>query len=70
MHICSSSEVYGKAKVGVKLNEETAFHGASPYSISKIGTDYLGKFMAKLITFALLLQEWEHIVAQGVLMYF
>lgn len=44
VHICSSSEVYGRAKVGVKLNEDTPFHGASPYSISKIGTDYLGRF--------------------------
>lgn len=44
VHICSSSEVYGRAKVGIKLTEETKFHGASPYSISKIGTDYLGQF--------------------------
>ncbi|MEE3694145.1 GDP-mannose 4,6-dehydratase [Campylobacter sp. CLAX-22107-21] len=44
VHVCSSSEVYGRAKPGVKLNEETQFHGASPYSISKIGTDYLGRF--------------------------
>jgi len=44
LHVCSSSEVYGKAKVGVSLSENTAFHGASPYSISKIGTDYLGRF--------------------------
>lgn len=44
VHICSSSEVYGKAKVGKKLDEDTKFHGASPYSISKIGTDYLGQF--------------------------
>lgn len=44
IHVCSSSEVYGRAKAGVKLNEETSFHGASPYSISKIGTDYLGRF--------------------------
>lgn len=44
VHVCSSSEVYGKAKAGVSLNEETNFHGASPYSISKIGTDYLGQF--------------------------
>lgn len=44
IHICSSSEVYGKARPGVPLAEETAFHGASPYSISKIGTDYLGQF--------------------------
>jgi len=44
VHVCSSSEVYGKAKPGVSLSEDTPFHGASPYSISKIGTDYLGRF--------------------------
>lgn len=44
VHVCSSSEVYGRAKVGETLNEDTQFHGASPYSISKIGTDYLGQF--------------------------
>jgi GDP-4-dehydro-6-deoxy-D-mannose reductase len=44
VHICSSSEVYGRAKVGAALSEDTPFHGASPYSISKIGTDYLGQF--------------------------
>lgn len=44
VHVCSSSEVYGKAKPGVSLAEDTAFHGASPYSISKIGTDFLGRF--------------------------
>lgn len=44
VHVCSSSEVYGRAKPGCPLNEDTPFHGASPYSISKIGTDYLGRF--------------------------
>lgn len=44
VHVCSSSEVYGRANVGDALNEESQFHGASPYSISKIGTDYLGQF--------------------------
>lgn len=44
VHICSSSEVYGKADKGITLAEDTKFHGASPYSISKIGTDYLGQF--------------------------
>jgi GDP-4-dehydro-6-deoxy-D-mannose reductase len=44
VHICSSSEVYGRAAPGRSLNEDTPFHGASPYSISKIGTDYLGRF--------------------------
>ena len=44
IHICSSSEVYGKAQTKTNLVEETPFHGASPYSISKIGTDFLGQF--------------------------
>ena len=44
VHICSSSEVYGRAPTGVVLKEDTPLHGASPYSISKIGTDYLGRF--------------------------
>lgn len=44
VHICSSSEVYGKVKSEERINENTKFHGASPYSISKIGTDYLGQF--------------------------
>ena len=44
VHICSSSEVYGRATSGDALTENTKFHGASPYSISKIGTDYLGQF--------------------------
>lgn len=44
LHICSSSEVYGRANPGKPLHENTPFHGASPYSISKIGTDYLGRF--------------------------
>ena len=44
VHICSSSEVYGRAPTGVVLKEDTPLHGASPYSISKIGADYLGRF--------------------------
>lgn len=44
VHVCSSSEVYGRARPGIPLDEDTPFHGASPYSISKIGTDYLGRF--------------------------
>ena len=44
VHVCSSSEVYGRAQPGMPLSEDTPFHGASPYSISKIGADYLGRF--------------------------
>ena len=54
IHICSSSEVYGRSKQGIPIVEDTPFHGASPYSISKIGADYLGRFYGeayKLRTF-------------------
>ena len=44
IHVCSSSEVYGRAEKGKLLDENTPFHGASPYSISKIATDHLGQF--------------------------
>ena len=47
IHVCSSSEVYGRAKVGSSLDEETTFHASSPYSLSKIGTDYLGRYYAE-----------------------
>lgn len=44
IHICSSSEVYGRADNTKKISEDTEFNASSPYSISKIGTDYLGQF--------------------------
>ena len=47
VHICSSSEVYGRTSSNVHLNEETPFNASSPYSISKIATDYLGQFYGK-----------------------
>lgn len=47
IHVCSSSEVYGKSKNQNIFNEESPLHGASPYSISKIGTDFLGQFYAE-----------------------
>lgn len=47
VHVCSSSEVYGRAAPGLRLTEETKFHAASPYSLSKIATDYLGQFYAE-----------------------
>ncbi len=45
VHVCSSSEVYGRCVGG--LTEDAPFHPASPYSISKIGTDLLGRFYAE-----------------------
>ena len=48
IHVCSSSEVFGRVpKDKLPINEECSFHPASPYSISKIGTDLIGRFYAE-----------------------
>ncbi len=48
IHVCSSSEVYGRVpKEKVPIGEECTFHPASPYAISKVGTDLIGRFHAQ-----------------------
>jgi len=48
IHVCSSSEVFGRVpKEKVPINEECNFHPASPYAISKVGTDLIGRFHAE-----------------------
>ena len=48
IHVCSSSEVFGRVpREKLPINEECSFHPASPYSISKIGTDLIGHFHAE-----------------------
>ena len=48
VHICSSSEVFGRVpKERVPIDENENFHPASPYAISKAGTDLLGRFYAE-----------------------
>jgi len=48
IHVCASSEVYGRVpKDKVPINEECGFHPASPYAISKVGTDLVGRFHAE-----------------------
>ena len=45
IHVCSSSEVFGKvAKEKLPIDEDCSYHPASPYAISKVGTDLVGKF--------------------------
>ena len=45
IHVCSSSEVFGRvSKEELPINEECSFHPASPYAISKVGTDLAGRF--------------------------
>ncbi len=48
VHVCSSSEVFGRVpKEFVPINEDCRFHPASPYAISKVGTDLIGQFYAE-----------------------
>ena len=51
IHVCASSEVFGKIPANEKpengINEECRFHPASPYAISKVGTDLLGRYYAE-----------------------
>lgn len=48
VHVCASSEVFGRvSKEHLPIHEECPFHPASPYAISKAGTDLLGRFYAE-----------------------
>tara|TARA_B100000900_G_scaffold354533_1_gene323296 strand:- start:6037 stop:7053 length:1017 start_codon:yes stop_codon:yes gene_type:complete len=48
VHNCSSSEVFGRVPAEkLPIDEECSFHPASPYAISKIGTDLIGRFYAE-----------------------
>ncbi len=48
IHVCSSSEVFGRVSSDkLPINEECSFHPASPYAISKIGADMIGRFHAE-----------------------
>jgi GDPmannose 4,6-dehydratase len=48
IHVCSSSEVFGRvSRERLPINEDCPFHPASPYAISKIGTDLVGRFHAE-----------------------
>lgn len=45
IHVCASSEVFGRVKKeDLPIHEEAGFHPASPYAISKVGTDLIGRF--------------------------
>lgn len=51
VHVCASSEVFGKIPPDKKpetgIHEECPFHPASPYAVSKVGTDLLGRYYAQ-----------------------
>jgi GDPmannose 4,6-dehydratase len=48
IHVCASSEVFGRVTADkLPINEECSFQPASPYAISKAGTDLVGRFYAE-----------------------
>ncbi|MFA5897691.1 MAG: GDP-mannose 4,6-dehydratase [Hyphomicrobium sp.] len=48
VHICASSEVFGRVSADeLPIGENCRFHPASPYAISKVGTDLLGRYYAE-----------------------
>jgi GDP-mannose 4,6-dehydratase len=48
IHVCASSEVFGRVpSEKLPIDEECTFHPASPYAISKVGTDLIGRFYAE-----------------------
>jgi GDPmannose 4,6-dehydratase len=48
IHVCASSEVFGRVSADkLPIGEECGFYPASPYAISKVGTDLLGRYYAE-----------------------
>lgn len=48
IHVCSSSEIFGRVSSDkLPIDEECSFHPASPYAISKVGTDLIARFHAE-----------------------
>lgn len=48
IHVCASSEVFGRVTADkLPINEDCCFQPASPYAISKVGTDLAGRFYAE-----------------------
>lgn len=47
-HVCSSSEVFGRVSQDrLPIKENELFHPASPYAISKVGTDLVGRYYSE-----------------------
>jgi GDP-mannose 4,6-dehydratase len=45
IQVCSSSEVFGRVKKNkLPIDENCSYHPASPYAISKVGTDLIGRY--------------------------
>jgi GDPmannose 4,6-dehydratase len=48
IHVCASSEIFGRVpKEKLPIDEECSLHPASPYAISKVGTDLIGRYYSE-----------------------
>lgn len=48
IHVCASSEIFGRVpQESLPIHEDLTFHPASPYAISKVGTDLIGRYYAE-----------------------
>lgn len=58
IHVCASSEVFGRIpreKLPEDgIHEDCPFHPASPYAISKVGTDLVGRYYAEAYDMAVM----------------
>lgn len=55
IHVCASSEVFGRVDFDqLPIDEECKFHPASPYAISKVGTDLVGRYYAEAYDMAIM----------------
>ncbi|CAM8640665.1 Gmd GDP-D-mannose dehydratase [Oxalobacteraceae bacterium] len=47
IHVCASSEIFGRTTADkLPIGEECSLNPASPYAISKVGTDLIGRYYA------------------------
>jgi GDP-mannose 4,6-dehydratase len=55
IHNCASSEIFGRVpKELTPIKEDTPFHPASPYAISKVGTDLIGRYYGEAFNMAIM----------------
>jgi GDP-mannose 4,6-dehydratase len=55
IHNCASSEVFGRVpRELTPIKEDAPFHPASPYAISKVGTDLIGRYYGEAFNMAIM----------------
>jgi GDPmannose 4,6-dehydratase len=61
IHVCASSEIFGRVtKDKLPINEECSLHPASPYAISKVGTDLIGRYYGEAYKMMVMTRMFTH----------